>query len=149
MRTINFFQHFDFLSRMVTIRTLTCLMPFIWLSRLIVWLLCLNMCDWLTMARSCGLVDDHVAENEYHVAEIDVSWLILYLMNYCVEQQVNRMVNYGYYRLKCMAYRAHILMFDIKMSAIYSIFICRKLHVINTQHWLISRIHFSACTPKW
>ena len=51
------------------------------------------MCDWLTLARSCGLINDHVAENENHVAEIDVSWLILYLMNYRVDQQVDRVVN--------------------------------------------------------
>ena len=66
---------------MVIIRTLSCLMPIIWLISLIVWSICLIVADWLTMARLCGLIDDCAAENEDHVAEIDVPWLILYLMN--------------------------------------------------------------------
>ena len=65
------------------------------LPEIVSWL-CLNVCDCLTMARSCQLIDERVAENEDHYFEIDVSCLVSYLMNNHVDQQVDHVVNYGY-----------------------------------------------------
>ena len=71
-----------------------------------------------------------MAYSEDRIVEIDVSWLILHLMNNCRILKVDRVVNYDYCWLG-MAYRDHILMFGTKTSAMHGIFIRSKLHVIN------------------